>query len=323
MKRLIPVLLIMSLSLFLGVSLVTSQIIPDQPVIGGDPTATPTLTITPTVTTTPTATISPTVTITPTATATPSPTPTPEPLPSTVIFLPIIFHLYGPMQPPYDMAQFMDSDDGRLYEVQHSGGSQARHQTQQDGGAFFHTKGNEISAEWEELWYTNQFIYRGTDTSPGNGLYYTLRDGGLYGSKWAPRYWQVGGLYERNPTVLFFRKSDCGLVVGGTQRSWLLFEAYHPTYTFPSGLELAHVVELAWLLTPNGEPEERYFYALEYGLVGWSSRTHGFSYISEIHEPGQRPDNNREVIPCLDTSFYWTDRRADRPLPYWPGNHRR
>ncbi|MBX3058588.1 MAG: hypothetical protein KF770_19155 [Anaerolineae bacterium] len=322
MKRLVPVLLILSLSLFLGVSLVTSQIIPDQPGSGGDPSATPTLTITPTLTVTTTPTITPTITITPTVTPTPSITPTPEPLPPTVIFLPIVFYMVGPLPPPYDMVQFMNGD-GILYEVQHSGGSQARHQTQEENPVFFHTKGNEFSAEWEELWYTSQFIYRGTDTSPGNGLYYTLRDGGLYGSRWAPRYWRVGDVYERNPTVLFFRKSDCELVLGGTQRSWLLFEAYHPTYTFASGLELSHVVQLAWLLTPNGQPEERYYYAIGYGLVGWSSRTHGFSYISEIHAPGQRPDNNREVIPCLDTSPFWADRRFDRPLPYWPGNHRR
>jgi hypothetical protein len=312
MNRFFSVLLIVGLSLFLGVSLVTSQNISDQPDAGGDPTAT--------------FTITPTISLISMATATPTATPTLQPEAAFTLYFPAVFYVYGSLHPPFDMVQFMNGNGqpyGRLYEVQHSGGSQARHQTQQDGGNFFHTKGNEVHAEWEELWYTNQFIYRGTDTSPGNGLYYTLRDDGLYGSRWAPRYWDVGDVYERNPTVLFFRKSDCEFVLGGTQRSWLLFEAYHPSYTFPGGLELAHVIQLAWLIDLNAEPEERYFYAIGYGLVGWSSRTHGFSYISEIHAPGQRPNNNREVIPCLDTSLYWIDRRADRPLPYWPGNHRR
>lgn len=242
--------------------------------------------------------------------------------PETVLYFPIVMYFEPPLAPPYDMARFIKGD-GRLYEVQHSGGAQARHQTQFENNLFFHTKGNESYAEWEELWATSHFIYRGTDTSPGNGHYYTLRDEGEYGSKWAPRFWNVGQIFERNPHVMFYNKSDCSEVVGGFQRSWLLFEAYHPYYTFQSGLRLANVAQLAWLTEPNGQPEERYYYAENYGLVGWSSRTNGFSYISEMHNSGQRPNNAREVIPCLDQSPNWNTRRFDGPLPYWPGNHRR
>jgi hypothetical protein len=61
-------------------------------------------------------------------------------------------------------------------------------------------------------------------------------------------------------------------------------------------------VELAWLLAPNAEPIEKYYYAKNFGLVGWSSNDRGFSHISEIHVPGTRPDNNRETIDCLDTT---------------------
>lgn len=235
-------------------------------------------------------------------------------------YLPIVYT--PPLTGPFDLVQFMEGD-GRLYEVQHSGGSQARHQSQSESPTFYHTKGNEFSAEWEELWYDDQYIFRGTDTSPGNGMYYTLRDHGIYGSRWAPRFWDVGDVYERNPTVMFYLKSDCSVVTGGTQRSWLLFEAYYPVYTFQSGLRLYNVIQLAWLTAPQAEPEERYFYAENYGLVGWSSLNNGHSYVSEIHAPGQRPDNNREVIPCLNQQPFWFDRRYDRPLPYWPGNHRR
>ena len=133
----------------------------------------------------------------------------------------------------------------------------------------------------------------------------------------------MGQLFERNPLVTFYRKSDCGVVMSGSQRSWLKFEAYYPQYTFASGLILNDVVQLAWLLTPTGSPEERYFYAANYGLVGWSSSTNGLSYISEIHAPGTRPDNTRETIPCLDTSP--AGQRVTWPgaLEYWPGNHRR
>jgi hypothetical protein len=211
-------------------------------------------------------------------------------------YLPIVMN--NTQAVPFDMARFMVGDD-RLYEVRHSDGSQARHQTQIEAPRFFHTKGNEISAEWEELWATEEIIYRGTDTSPGNGRYYTLYEDGIAGSAWSPRFWFVGDLYERNPYVVFYRKSDCKIVVSGFQRSWLRFEAYHPNYTFQSGITLPHVVELSWLLKEDGAPVETYFYAENFGLVAWGSSDRGASYISEIHQPGQRPDNKREIIPCL------------------------
>lgn len=210
-------------------------------------------------------------------------------------YIPIVMHNAEAV--PYDMVRYMVGD-GRLYEVRHSSGSQARHQTQVEDVRFFHTKGNEIKAEWEELWASESIIYRGTDTSPGNDQYYTLYEDGEAGSAWSPRYWHVGDLYERNPFVVFYRKSDCRVVASGFQRSWLRFEAFHATYTFESGITLPQVVELTWLLKPDGNPVESYFYAEDYGLVGWGSEDRGYSYINEIHEPGQRPENRRELIPC-------------------------
>lgn len=221
--------------------------------------------------------------------------------------LPPVFTVYLPLvvadegTTVLDMNRFI-TGDSRLYEVRHSSGSQARHQTQYSGDRFYHTKGNEFKAEWEELWIANDIVYRGTDTSPGNGQYYTLYDSDVAGSAWAPRYWRIGDLYERNPLVVFYRKSDCGVVLSGTQRSWLRLVAYHPTYTFGSGITLNNVVELAWLPTPDGAPIENYFYAENYGLVGWGSNDRGLSYISEIHAPGQRPNNKREVIGCMSRS---------------------
>ncbi len=223
-------------------------------------------------------------------------------------YLPAIFG--PPAGPPFDMVRFMIGD-GRLYEVQHSGGSQARHQTQLARGRAYETKGNELKAEWEELWATADVIYRGTDTSPGDGRYYTLYDGDAPGSAWAPRFWDVGDLYERNPFVVFYRKADCSVVLSGYQRSWLRFEAYYPTYTFRSGITLRNVVELSWLLKPDGQPVESYFYAEQFGLVGWGSADRGYSYVSEVHAPGARPDNKREVIPCLNERGRL---RADQPL---------
>lgn len=223
--------------------------------------------------------------------------PPPQILVSDISYLPVVAG--DPPAPVYDMVTYMADGGGVLYEVRHSSGAQARHQTQFSGARFFHTKGNEIRAEWEELWASNETIYRGTDTSPGNGNYYTLYENSVAGSAWSPRYWRVGDLYERNPYVVFYRKSDCGVIASGFQRSWLRFEAYHPTYTFDSGIRLNDVIELTWLLSPNGNPVESYFYAAGYGLVGWGSSDRGYSYVSEVHAPGQRPDNTRESIGCL------------------------
>jgi len=113
----------------------------------------------------------------------------------------------------------------------------------------------------------------------------------------------VGDLFERNTYVTFHDKSDCGLIVSGFQRSWLQFVAYYPSYTFASGITLDNVIELAWLLSPTAAPTESYFYAASYGLVGWRSDDRGYSHISEIHDPGQRPDNRREQIGCLGQSL--------------------
>ncbi len=223
----------------------------------------------------------------------------------TAVYLPLVLNAPANVSDSgYDMVQFMAGARGvaLLYEVQHSSGPQARHQTQIEPTRFYHTKGNEISAEWEELWYDDTFIWRGTDTSPGNNQYYTLRSGKQYGSAWSPRYWNVGDIFERDPVVTFYDKNNCIPRSSGLQRTWLKFEAYYPSYSFSSGITLDNVVQLAWLLSPTAAPLERYFYAQGYGLVGWWSNDRGMSYISEIHAPGQRLDNRRENIPCLNLS---------------------
>ncbi len=261
-------------------------------------------------TATPTPTPTKTPTIAPTVTPTTAPTKTPTPIPAKAV----------------DLTKYMVGD-GRLYEVRHSSGSQSRHQTQRDGEnekRFYHTKGfrglptDQMLAEWEELWSTQSLIYRGTDTSPGSDQYYTLYEGNETGSPWSPRFWKVGDIYERNPYVVFYRKSDCGIAASGFQRSWLRFEALYDHYTFESGITLNNVIKLAWLLHPEGQPIENYFYAQNYGLVGWGSNDRGYSYINETFNPGERKDNVRENIPCmggLDQPLLITPELNFGPLP--------
>ena len=219
------------------------------------------------------------------------------------LYMPVV--MGEPLGELYDMAQFMIGD-GRLYEIKlirpdDGGESQARNQTQTTTSRFYHTKGNEVAAEWEELWADDDFIYRGTDTSPGDNQYYTLYEdaGSTYGSPWSPRHWRVGDIYERSPLVIFYDKSNCNMAVSGTQTTSLKFQAFHESITFDSGITLENVVELGWIITPGAEPTESYFYAENYGLAGWSSNDRGFSFISEEHAPDARPDNTREEIGCL------------------------
>lgn len=277
------------------------------------PTSTPGPSPTPSSTPTASPTASPTATLPPTATPKPSPTPSTQ---------------------GYDLARYLKGD-GRLYEVHFRGNNfetQARHQTQFVGSRFYHTKGNEVRAEWEELWNDKYYVYRGTDTSPGSDLYYTLYESvsdylaGEPGSKWSERYMRVGELYFRQPYVVFFRKSDCGLVAGGQypDPSWLKFQAFHRTYSFDTGITLSNVVELAWIPGNENGPtqpvDERYFYAEGYGLVGWKKPSLGWrSAISEEHAPGTRPDNVREEIACLQATAnqprLWSSKLSLGPLP--------
>ncbi|MCI0394945.1 MAG: M23 family metallopeptidase, partial [Chloroflexi bacterium] len=203
-----------------------------------------------------------------------------------------------PAENEVDLLAYMSTNgNSPLYEVQTMNGGQQRHQTQVVDDKFFHTK----DGEWEELWADNRHIFRGTDTSPGNGEYYTLRDGTVYGSKWAERRMAVGETFERNPVVINFGKNGCQELRRGSFRSWLKLVAVHPTYTFFTGVKLQDVIELAWLGSLTGEPLETYFYSKGIGLVGWKSRDGRQSAVSEIHEPGARPDNVREKLSCLVT----------------------
>ncbi len=218
------------------------------------------------------------------------------------IYFPIIHVSKPELTDLFDMARFMIGD-GRLYEVQTFQGPQTRFQTQTEDVRFFHTKGI-IDAEWEELWATDQHIMRGTDTSPGSGYYYTLRDPSIYGSAWSPRYWRIGDVFERNPLVTFYRKDNCTVpdeIKPGWHKTYLRFEAYYQERLFESGKTLNNVVEFTWLLELDGDPIEKYYYAENYGLVGWWSNDRSFSYFSEEHAPGSRDDSIREVISCLDT----------------------
>ncbi|MEZ4516681.1 MAG: NBR1-Ig-like domain-containing protein [Chloroflexota bacterium] len=209
--------------------------------------------------------------------------------------------------------------DGQLYEMKyifetaaglHIG--QQRIQTQSEGSRFYIVK----NQEWEELWYDDDFIYRGTDTSPGNGNFYTLMEDNRYGSPWVPRQMAQGNFFRRSPTVVSRRKKDCNVnfQLSGTHITWIRLEAIYSELRLPNtegeeptGILVEDVIELAAYNDNDGSPAtrpfERYYYAKGLGMVMWEGINvdhRGRSFMIELHPPGSRPNNQREKIPCLD-----------------------
>lgn len=201
----------------------------------------------------------------------------------------------------FDMLQFLRGD-GRLYEMAYSwaGGGRQRVQTQQGlHHHFYYVKGQ----EWEELWFDDNFIYRGHDTSPGEGNFYSLSENGQHGSPWLPRHINLGVFFKRSPVVIFRRKANCAVVNQFVHVTWIRLEAVHPSLTLKSGLVIKNVAELAAYPERSGRPGptpfERYFYAATYGLVAWQGQGVGESFLAQEFAPASQPNNVRELIPCL------------------------
>lgn len=193
-----------------------------------------------------------------------------------------------------DLLPFLKGD-GRQYEVKNAWGSQERVQTQVDGAHFYHVK----NAQWEQFFFDDEFIYRDVDCSPGNGRFYRMKDADLpRGSRWLRRHMTIGETFTQNRQVQFYNKADGSKsdANSGSVTDTMKLVAHHAKHRFPTGIELNDVIELEWV---NGR--ERYFYAKNYGLVGWARKhddphTPPWSAISEIHQPGSRQPFTRERI---------------------------
>jgi hypothetical protein len=197
-----------------------------------------------------------------------------------------------PTQPPtgktYDLLHYLKGD-GRLYEVKNASGGQERFQTQSNGSTFDQTK-NSLA---ERLYVDGDFIYRGIDISPGGNRFYVQQEPkGNDRARWMPRDVAIGEAFTVSLYVQFYNWdcSESSANTGGVTDTRTLREHYD-TWESRAGITLQDVIRITW---DNGG--ETYFYARGFGLVGWE-RTHQdpntpqWSAISEIHEPGQRPDN--------------------------------
>ena len=187
--------------------------------------------------------------------------------------------------------------DGRLYEVINANGGSERFQTQiPNDGEFRQTK----NANAEQLFFSSNSIYRGWDTSPSADRFYQLQNPkGSNMAKWLKRHMSIGETFATSLYVQFFN-NDCSLSApnsGHVTESRKLIKKF-VTWTSRAGITLSNVVQIEW------SGGETYFYAKGYGLVGWE-RTHqdpytpAWSAISEIHAPGQRPDNEVILPGCL------------------------
>lgn len=207
---------------------------------------------------------------------------TPQPTPGTIDLLPYFLPVPG--------------GNGPLFELRWPDGKQERTQVQSDGAWFYVTKGSGGiggASEWEQLRADATYIWRGLDTSPGEGYYYWQRETGNDAARWCKRHMFVGETFVgAGHHVQFYHKSNCqpaDVPWNGPATNRVTFLAHHAAWQSPSGLVLNDVVELG---DPAGEV---FFLARGIGMVGWRSPW-GTSGISELHAPGARPDNVRERL---------------------------
>ncbi len=210
----------------------------------------------------------------------PGPPDLPPPRPPFSSYVPIVTG--GPKTPQIDMLNYLRGD-GRAYMVQHPGGGSEKFRTVRDGARFLQLK----NSQWEEFWFTDDFIWRGVDTSPGDGQYYRQFEDGQEGARWCPRWMTVGQQWESpaEHTVQTYWKGNCAPVDhhrNGRTRNRLTLRARHVAMRW-NGVTVEDVIEV------GSHTGESMFFGCGYGLAAWSS-TWGSSAIAQLL-PAAEADN--------------------------------
>jgi hypothetical protein len=183
---------------------------------------------------------------------------------------------------------------GPLFELRRSNGSQERVQHQKSGNKLWITKGTggkDGKSEFEELLILDTWVYRGLDTSPGDGRFYVQYDEGNNYAKWCKRFMKVGETFwGSGHRVQFFHKSNCqpSSPNSGNSTNIITLAAKHDQLEFNS-IQVYDVIEL------HGSNGEKWFFANGIGMVAWESPWNSSS-IAELHLPGQRPNNQMESV---------------------------
>ena len=212
----------------------------------------------------------------------PAPEPPPEPPPPSGNAIDLF---------PYFMP---DQGMGLLFEVRFPAGNQQRVQHQRSGNELWITKGtggiNGLS-EFEHLKLDDSWIWRGVDTSPGKGRFYHQYEQGKLFARWCKRWMRIGETFVGSGhLVQFYMKGSCSPSSenSGPSTNIIKLAAHHSSKNW-FGVEVQDVIEL------HGSNGEIWYFAKGIGNVGWESPWDQ-SFISELHNPGSRPNNQREPL---------------------------
>lgn len=147
----------------------------------------------------------------------------------------------------------------------------------------------------ETLWKSNEYIFRGLDTSSLPGEVYAQWSGERYGAPWAKRFMEIGETFKRHPDIRFYdangnekRRADGGV-------SYLKLVRHYDSITFPQTKQtVSDVLELNWTSDEAGQHViETYWYAKGLSLCGFDyfgetqfhSRFGGMTGEQNAYEP--------------------------------------
>lgn len=192
--------------------------------------------------------------------------------------------------PVFDVAQYVCTP-GRAYILTGIGFEVCQVQAEPTGYVY-----QVKNANAETLWYDNNHIYRGLDTSPNPNEVYAQFTGNSYGAAWAKRFMTIYEAFRRQPTIRWWTRGGTPLTDRtATVVDWFRLVAHYPTFQSPAGATVQDVLEFHWLPDVGGAPGttilERYYYARGIGLVGFGGDM-GRSSISPV-TPGQPPSRER------------------------------
>jgi murein DD-endopeptidase MepM/ murein hydrolase activator NlpD len=183
--------------------------------------------------------------------------------------LPFYSHLLDGEEPPQDGpgARYALWDyligDGRAYRVRGNlGGDEVFHTIQKNGRAY-----QVKNQQWEELWLANGMIWRGADTSPGDGRYYrVISESDPKGAPWVWAVMSEGDSCTTQKRVQYYDKATCAPDPrnSGDVTDTITLVQHYDRWQSPHGYVVPDVIALRW-----EEGGESYFYGRDYGLVGW------------------------------------------------------
>lgn len=141
-------------------------------------------------------------------------------------------------------------------------------QSVQDGKGYTRFLKN---AHYETLWFDDQSIFRGLDTSNLPNEVYAQFTGERYGAVWCKRHMNIGDVTERNPDIRYYDANGQFLRSAPGGVSYLRLMNHYPSYTYSqTGKTVNDVIELTWELDREGKQIiEYYHYAKGMGLVAF------------------------------------------------------